>query len=103
MGVAEFADVPVDGGDEMSDPKDKLQILATLGGSDQAEAALRFARAIAAGAAEITVLRVVPEQESLFDPSGLIVIPAEAEFSEQLDRARGESKASVARFDDQPG
>jgi nucleotide-binding universal stress UspA family protein len=103
MKITGFADEPVDGGDEMSDPKDRLQILATLDGSDQAEAALRFARAIAAGAAEITVLRVVPEQETLFDPSGLIVIPAEDEFAEQLDRARGESKASVARFDDQPG
>jgi nucleotide-binding universal stress UspA family protein len=103
MEIMEFAGERVDEGDEMSDPSDRLQILATLDGSDQAEAALRFARTVAANAAEITVLRVVPEHETLFDPSGVIVIPPEDEFAEQLHRASSESKASVAKFDDQPG
>ncbi len=87
----------------MSDTHSKLRILATLDGSEQAEAALRFARAVAAGSAEITVLRVVSDRDTLFDPSGLIVIPAREELSQQLDRAATESKSSVAKFDDQPG
>jgi nucleotide-binding universal stress UspA family protein len=87
----------------MSERNAKNRVMVTLDGSEQAETALPFARTLAAGNGEIIVLRVVSDREALFDTSGLLVIPAEAEFSFQLDEAKSQSEASIKKYDDVPG
>ena len=87
----------------LNEARSPLRILTTLDGSARAESALAFARALAAGAAEIIVLRVVPDQQTVFDASGLLVIPAEDDYSEQLERAEQESRTAVANIDSQQG
>jgi len=87
----------------MSELQPKLRILTTLDGSSQSEASLLFARLVAAGNADVTVVRVVSNSEPIFDPSGLLVIPAEEEIAAQLDHARVQSETSVRKFDDEPG
>ncbi len=52
-----------------------LRLLVPLDGSLQAEAALPFARTLAAGNGEIIVLRVVADQEPPYITAGLFKTP----------------------------